>query len=617
MQTLAKLGLLTLCAATAGGAALVFWVHPGAFPLEHRSLYGLSLFPLAVAVLALVAAFAPFDNPKATLRWTATLEGLAGGVALGGLLCFPVSFLVLAPCLFLYAGLLHVCARRVAFGASAGSPAEGLSPAADEEPTDVSLAEEESGRSPTDSAATTAAPPGADLEETLIGAGGEEGPAATASEGEDPSDPFGHGTTFLAGKALDESAETADPRRGVRTVLLAFGLCGLAVVWCWRPPPGGARPAPLDAQPRPAVRAAERRLLTRRIVRSTDVVELSGRRGTVAISLRRPRIVVEQHEQKLVVEPCLLVEEGSLDGFFALPGFNTYRAEPGWRPDEAGLATVEFVEGPRTGWVRVEYEHTRFLPAQPSLAAAARALGAGVGPEELGAVVYVELDFETARLTVDAWTRLRRPLAVRRATACFVELKTAGEGPLTLGLGGDAVAWNPPRRGDQGREGVLSLLSSDGKVTRLLRAKRGEAGPYEMLAVGRLDGWMQLPGRFEPVLLVAPDWEAQASRRPSRTAGHGLPENGVFALRGADGLEVFFEPAGARVGSARLATELPPGLYRNRLVLLPLGKASPEAVAAREKARLQRAERSASVSPAAPRSPRATPPARRGARKRG
>src|SRR5690606_22991294 len=112
------------------------------------------------------------------------------------------------------------------------------------------------------------------------------------------------------------------------------------------------------------------------------------------------------------------------------------------------------------------------------------------------------------------------------------------------------------------------LVSDDGEVVRALRARRRDEGPFDTVEAGPWSSWFTVEGLRDRFLFVAPDWESQASRAPSRTAGHGLPENALVYWREGDDLHVVTDVAGTRVGPGRLSTELPAGVYRHRLSLL-------------------------------------------------
>jgi hypothetical protein len=123
-------------------------------------------------------------------------------------------------------------------------------------------------------------------------------------------------------------------------------------------------------------------------------------------------------------------------------------------------------------------------------------------------------------------------------------------------------------------------------VTRFLKARRRDEGPFEGIELGEFGHWVVLPGKFEPLLVVAPDWVPQASLGPSRSAGHGLLENALVGWWEGKNLSVAFDLAGTRIGVSPLSTTLPSGTYRSRVVIAPLGRRRPAQVAASELARL-------------------------------
>jgi hypothetical protein len=187
----------------------------------------------------------------------------------------------------------------------------------------------------------------------------------------------------------------------------------------------------------------------------------------------------------------------------------------------------------------------------------------------------VGLDLEDGVLTIDAITEVPRALTVRRTVLGAVQVPDAKGAKLRVDLGG-SLQLTPP----VGRPGTThlpaELLVTDGEVVRALRSRRRDTGPYEPVDVGRFDGWMSIEGLRDRFLLVMPDWTRQASTAPSRTAGHGLPENALVYWSEAGALNVAMDVAGTRVGPGRLSAELPAGIYRHRLRLLALQGQEPD-----------------------------------------
>lgn len=110
---LIRVAFLSSTLPAALGGLAVFWLQPSAFPTTHASRYALSLGPLAIGVLGLVATFAAFDRPRSACRWAACLAGLAGGAALAGLLLFPPTFLFVGAPLLAYAAAVLALGRAL------------------------------------------------------------------------------------------------------------------------------------------------------------------------------------------------------------------------------------------------------------------------------------------------------------------------------------------------------------------------------------------------------------------------------------------------------------------------------------------------------------------------
>ncbi|MCO5167295.1 MAG: hypothetical protein M9894_13170 [Planctomycetes bacterium] len=477
---LARAALLLLAGATALGGAWVSWTQSNTYPVTHPALYACSLAPLAVALVALVTLFVPFDRPASAPRWTAPLVGLALGLAGGGLVMYTATFVWVAPALLAYAALLRACARAI---------------------------------------------------------------AATA---EDPP-----------------------PRGAGRGVALLAAVAGVGLGWAWQAPPGEARPAPLGldvASVTTDVGAPVRRMV--RVARRRDAVTLSGNRVEATLSLERPRVEVHLRGQRFVIEPTLQVEEGTVDGFFSVPALNGFHAEAGG-PGEVEVAEGVDPERKGVGWARATYPTTRV--SHPG--ALAPRLGGWGRPSDdaLSARLDVVIDLDHGRVTVDAVTTVPRSLTVRRSTLGRLRVARAGAARLGFGLGAGFDVVPPEGRPGRSTAPAEMLVTDDGEVVRAVRARRRDEGPFETVEVGHYGGWFAIDGLRDRFLVVAPDWEPQASLAPSRTAGHGLPENALVHWREEGDLHVVMDVAGTRVGPGRLSSQLPAGLYRSRLVLLALG----------------------------------------------
>ncbi len=534
-HALARLAFLLLTGATAASGAMAWWSWPSAFPPSHASFWALSGAALLVLGVSIVAAFAPFDRPESAPNWAAPMAGCAGGLALAGLALFPATFLWLAGPLLVYAVVLLKLSAVIA---------------------------RESGAHPPPSAPPTEA------------ADDELGPAPPPE--------------------LEPPAPSPLARTSVRLEVILFALAGATLAWLWRPPAEGARPLPLDAAIAPITTRPTTRVRPRRVKRDAELVEVSGGDVRVHIGLRRPRIVAQLAGQTIVIEPCLRISEGSVDGFFELGPLNGYRLEP------QGLALVDFEEGPREAWVRAAYPEGSARYGR--LSGVAPFLGRRAGPQSIRATIEVQVDLRERRIVIDATTHLELPAAARRASLLWVRLLDVPPDPILLGLEEGVQLVPRPRRGPD----PLQLLVDQGDRVELLRARSGERGPYERLAMGKFADWMLLPGKAYPLLLVAPDWRAQASRQPARNAGHGLRENAVIASYSRDresqqgAINVVFDLASGRVGASRLCSELPAGVYRNRIVLRAVRRGDPAELAAAELAAMEAAARAPGIAPGAP-----------------
>lgn len=364
---------------------------------------------------------------------------------------------------------------------------------------------------------------------------------------------------------LDETLSVGPPGPGTRArdaLLVLSALAGVGLCWAWSPPPGAARVMPLGLDVAPVLSSQSPHLRLVRVVRREGSVELSGNRIEVAVSLERPHIVVSLRKQRIVLEPALQVEEGTADGFFSFPWVNGYAAEPG------GPGEVELAEGPDVGFVRVTYPTLRVVHPGPL----APALGSwGRPPEDaMSARLDLAVDLKEGRVSVDALTWVPRALTVRRTSLGRIHLSDADGGRLRFGLGSGLEVEPPEGRPGSTPARAELLVTDDGEVVRALRARRRDEGPFDTVEAGPWADWFTVEGLRDRFIVVAPDWEQQASRAPSRSAGHGLPENGLVYWRDAGGLNVVMDVVGTRVGPGRLSTELPAGIYRDRLALQAL-----------------------------------------------
>lgn len=546
---LARALLLFLATATLAVAAWMFWTQSGVYPVTHAALYACSLAPLVVAVISLVAMFAPFDSPASAPRWGAALSGLALGLTAGGLVMYTATFVWLGPVLIAYAALVGASATGVARGSAPKPIAPPAPPPAP----------------PVEQAATQAMPP-------------SDPPRKRKKKGSISDD-----TT----KALpvEPSPVVAPPvvapPPGVGTVgrnvlLVLSALWGIGLCWAWQPPPGKAHPSPLGVDVASVLSSAAPHLNPKRVLRRADHIEITGsNRCSVKVYLERPRIEVMLRQQRFVIDPTLSVEEGTVDGFFSFPTFNGYRAEV-WGPAEV----VELAEsgrrsgiGTSLGYARVRYPAMQVGHMGPF----APLLGSWGRPpaDALSARVDVGMDLEDGIITIDAITEVPRALTVRRTVLGAVQVPDAKGAKLRVDLGGPLEL--TPAAGRPGTTlAPAELLVTDGRVVRALRSRRRDAGPYETIDVGSFDAWMTIEGLRDRFLLVMPDWTTQASVAPSRTAGHGLPENALVYWSDAGALNVAMDVAGTRVGPGRLSAELPPGIYRHRLRLMALPAQEPD-----------------------------------------
>ena len=375
-------------------------------------------------------------------------------------------------------------------------------------------------------------------------------------------------TTSLSPEDL---ADLSDPPLDWRVWLpMALGaVLGLATIVLWRPPGSEIQ----VSQPSEGVAAVISRSIKReprgRVVRHARSLEVNGHDVKLQVSLDRPRILLRLRDQDLVIEPCLLIEEGSVDGFPVIWELNGVRLEPG------GPALVDFAEGRSRAWIRVAYPQGR--EQRGGLAARTGFLGGKAAADGIAATLEIEVDLDWGRVVIDSRTRLYRSAAVSKATLGWIRLQ---EAPLVscrvaLGEGLDYLPDRVPGERGAGRR----FFSADRSQTRLLRAKRGTAGPYETLSVGDFGDWFVLPSQRTETLIVVPDWRRLSSRRPSRSAGFGLAENSFRLWHEGGGLNALFDVASGRHGEGFLPSTLPAGLYRNRVVIHPLRREDPALVA--------------------------------------
>lgn len=375
-------------------------------------------------------------------------------------------------------------------------------------------------------------------------------------------------TTSLSPEDL---AELADPPLDWRVWLpiAAGALLGLITIVLWRPP-GGSVPV---SRPSEGVAAVISRSIKKeprgRVIRHARSLEVNGHDLKLQVSLDRPRILLRLRDQDLVIEPCLLVEEGSVDGFPVIWELNGIRLEPG------GPALVDFAEGRSRAWLRVAYPQGR--AKRGALAARTGFLGGRAGANGISATLEIEVDLDWGRVVIDSRTRLYRSAAANRATLGWIRLQEGPHVSTRVGLG-DGLDYLPDR--DPLERGAgRRFFSCDHAQTRLLQAKRGTAGPYETLAVGEFQDWFLLPSQRTQTLVVAPDWRRLASRHPARSAGFGLAENSFRLWHEVGGWNALFDVASGRNGEGFLPSALPAGLYRNRLVIHPLRREDPALVA--------------------------------------
>ncbi|MBL4849926.1 MAG: hypothetical protein JKY65_30730 [Planctomycetes bacterium] len=375
----------------------------------------------------------------------------------------------------------------------------------------------------------------------------------------------------------EELAELADPQFDWRVwVPTTIGaVCGLALIVLWRPIPGEI-PVSLPSEGvAPVISRVFKPSALGRVVRHGRSIEVNGLDLRLHVSLDRPRILLRLRDQDLVIEPCLLIEEGSVDGFPVAWDLNGVRLEPG------GPALVDFKEGRSRAWIRIAYPRGRARVG--ALAERTAFLGGRASATAISATIEIEVDLDWGRVVIDSRTRLYRSAAVKRATLGWIRLKEAPHLPCRVGLG-EGIDYLPdedPGPGESAPKEPLGVrfFSCDREQTRLLRAKRGRDGPYETLSVGAFQDWFVLPSQHTKTLIVAPDWRRLASRRPSRTAGFGLAENSFRIWRAGGGVNALFDVASGRYGAGFLPSALPAGLYRNRIVIHPLRREDPAQVA--------------------------------------
>lgn len=362
-------------------------------------------------------------------------------------------------------------------------------------------------------------------------------------------------------------------------------LAGLVTIVLWRPPAGEVA----VSRPSEGVAAVITRSLEReprgRVIRHPRSLEVNGHDLKLQVSLDRPRILLRLRDQELVVEPCLLVEEGSVDGFPVIWPLNGIRLEPG------GPALVDFTEGRSRAWIRVAYPQGR--ERKGALAERTGFLGGKAAANGIAATLELEVDLDWGRVVIDSRTRLYRPAASARATLGWIRLQEAPHVSCRIALG-EGLDYLPDRVPSE-REVAQRFFSLDGDQARLLQGKRGTAGPYETLAVGAFGDWFVLPSQRTETLIVAPDWQRLASRRSSRSAGFGLAENSFRLWHEGGGVNALFDVASGRYGEGFLPSQLPAGLYRNRIVIHPLRREDPDAVAREILAGFARAEAAGAI----------------------
>lgn len=357
----------------------------------------------------------------------------------------------------------------------------------------------------------------------------------------------------------DEHAALERRRLGRRLLHLLGAAGGVVLVLLWRPAESGAHPTPLETTPAPVVSRPPDVRREGRVRRDEELLIVKGEDVYLQLHLDRPQIDLELGGASARLEPCLYVERGASDEFFSLPWLNGFSAEP------RGLARCEWIEGERRAWVRAEWPRGRAFGA-PSLGSGF--LGWGRHMEgALSAWIELEVDLVGLKLVrVDAGTRLARPLSVHRATLGWLQLKASGPPRLRWGLqeGFTAV---PPRQ----EEGApAELLVREDQVVRALRARRGQAGPWEILEQGTFEDWVQYEDDEARLAVVFPDWAAQAGTLPSASAGHGLPANALHYWSVADRVNLLLDVGSSRVGPGPRATTLPPGIYRDRFSFIGL-----------------------------------------------
>lgn len=374
-----------------------------------------------------------------------------------------------------------------------------------------------------------------------------------------------------------ETPEAAEVRLRRRRLLRALGAAaGVALVLLWRPAPAGARPAPLAAQVAAIVSRPSDVQRDGRVWREGLRLFVRGEGVELTVQLDRPAIDGVLQGQPLHLEPCLYIEQGASDGFFPLGPLNGYRGEA------RGLARCEWVEGERRAWIELEWPRGEAFGSS-SLGASWLGWGAHLS-EALSARVELEVDLETGGLLrVDALTRLGRPLEVHAATLGWLRLDTPTAPRLTCGLE-DGFDTTPPAREEKA---PWEQLVCEPEVVRAIRAQREARGPWQVLSQGRFEDWLCVSQGERRLLIVCPDWAAQAATGPSPSAGHGLPQNGLLYWRQGNGTNLLWDVGSSRLGPGPRASTLPAGLYRNRISLLPLHPdASTRGRALRERERL-------------------------------
>jgi len=169
-------------------------------------------------------------------------------------------------------------------------------------------------------------------------------------------------------------------------------------------------------------------------------------------------------------------------------------------------------------------------------------------------------------LDIEARSKLDQP--VWSHLNAFTYLTFTGLGKLSLTF--SACPDHRLEPAETNRPSQFAYIDAE-NLFHIVEARRAEKGPFREIASGKLERGAPLTITFcdagSPIFRVTwKDWEAQASRQLSPTAGWGVPENSIEFFSDRPGsMQLYISLAATSVGRGFDTVGHAAGIYTNRM----------------------------------------------------